>query len=579
MDAADAAGNRSAKATITASTNTCPDTTAPTAPTGLTAGTTTQTSIAVTWTAATDNVAVTGYGTYRNAAPAGNPTGTSYTFNGLTCNTSYTLSVDAVDAAANRSAQTSITAVTAACPIPDTQAPTVPGNFRSTGQSTASVSLAWNAATDNTAVTGYGVYRNGTLVSSPTGTTATVSGLTCDTSYTFAVDAVDAATNRSAQATVTASTSACPPPGTADLYVATNGSSSSNCTQSAPCSTFNRAYAVGQPGNTVQIAGGSYPDQTINGAPKPAGAAPIVFAPATGASVTVGGIRVNQGGGIEFRDFTVTDETYNGCNCAATGQAGSIVREITYRRIKMGLFYVRGVDKISYIDGEVGPNGSDDRMNWITEAYESEKPATDILLDGMRIHDFTKHNAGAHIDCVGIGNANGVTIRNSRIWTCAHFAIIFGTDPSGEFTRNLTIENNFLDCCDPSGGGYYSIGLGDGANVVIRFNSATEGFGWLNPNGDGVTNDVIDSNVISNNSSQNCSKATWRYNVVASGSACANGIVAATGFVLAPMDLHLKAGAAAIGAGNPTSYPERDIDGDLRPSGSRADAGADERTG
>ncbi len=578
VDAADAAGNRSGKATITASTNACPpppDTAAPSVPTALAATNTTQTSIQVSWTASTDNVGVTGYGTYRNGGPAGNPTGTSYTFTGLTCGTSYTLGVDAVDAAANRSAQTSITAATATCPVPDTQAPATPGNFRATSQTTTSVSLAWNAATDNIGVTGYGVYRGATLVSSPTGLAATVSGLDCATSYSFAVDAVDAAGNRSTQATVSAATSACPPPGTADLYMAANGSSTSNCTQAAPCSTFNRAYAVASPGNVVQMAAGSYSGQTINGAPKAAGAAPIVFQPAGGA-VTVSSIRVNQGSAVEFRDFTVSGDTYNGCNCAASMQSGSIVREITYRRIKMQQFFVRGVDKISYIDGEVGPNDSDDGMNWITEPYQSSTPATNILLDGMRIHDFTKHTAGAHIDCVGIGHADGVTIRNSRIWTCAHFSIIFGTDPSGNFTKNLTIENNFLDCCDASGGGFYSIGLGDGANVLIRFNSMTLGMGWLNPNGDGVTGDIIDSNVISNNSSGNCSKAVWRYNVVASGSACTNGIVAASGFLASPLDLHLKPGAAAINAGNPTTYPATDIDGNPRPAGGRADAGADE---
>ncbi len=371
VDAADAAGNRSAKATITASTNACPDTTAPAAPTGLATAAIGQTTISVSWTAATDNVAVTSYGTYRNAAPAGNPTGTSYTFTGLTCGTSYTLSVDAADAAGNRSAQTSITAATATCPLPDTQAPATPGNFRSTGQSTTSVSLAWNAATDDTGVTGYGVYRNGNLIASPTGLTTTVTGLACDTSYTFAVDAADAAGNRSPQSSVSASTSTCPPAGTADLYMAANGSSTSNCTQAAPCSTFNRAYSVASPGNVVQMAAGSYGGQNINGAPKPAGAAPIVFKPAT----------VAFGDGLErpcepgqrdrVPDFTVSGDTYNGCNCASSGQSGAVVREITYRRIKMQQFFVRGADKISYIDGEVGPNDSDDGMNWITEPYQS----------------------------------------------------------------------------------------------------------------------------------------------------------------------------------------------------------------
>ncbi|WP_338043410.1 carbohydrate-binding protein, partial [Nonomuraea lactucae] len=44
----------------------------------------------------------------------------------------------------------------------DTEAPSVPGNLRSTGVTSNSVSLAWNASTDNVGVTGYNVYRGGT---------------------------------------------------------------------------------------------------------------------------------------------------------------------------------------------------------------------------------------------------------------------------------------------------------------------------------------------------------------------------------------------------------------------------------
>ncbi|MEV4163306.1 carbohydrate-binding protein, partial [Nonomuraea dietziae] len=37
----------------------------------------------------------------------------------------------------------------------DTTAPSVPGNLRSTGVTSSTVALAWNASTDNVAVTGY----------------------------------------------------------------------------------------------------------------------------------------------------------------------------------------------------------------------------------------------------------------------------------------------------------------------------------------------------------------------------------------------------------------------------------------
>ena len=60
------------------------DTTAPSAPTGLTAGTTTTTSVPLSWTASTDNVAVTGYDVYRGTTLVGTSTTTSYTVTGLT---------------------------------------------------------------------------------------------------------------------------------------------------------------------------------------------------------------------------------------------------------------------------------------------------------------------------------------------------------------------------------------------------------------------------------------------------------------------------------------------------------------
>ena len=46
----------------------------------------------------------------------------------------------------------------------DTTPPSAPGNLRVTGTTASSVSLAWNAATDNVGVTGYDVYRGGTAV-------------------------------------------------------------------------------------------------------------------------------------------------------------------------------------------------------------------------------------------------------------------------------------------------------------------------------------------------------------------------------------------------------------------------------
>ncbi|MBE8474700.1 carbohydrate binding domain-containing protein [Streptomyces justiciae] len=80
----------------------------------------------------------------------------------------------------------------------DTQAPTAPTSLRSTAKTSSTVSLAWNASTDNVGVTAYDIYSGSNQVLSVSGTTATVSGLSASTAYTFTVKARDAAGNSSA---------------------------------------------------------------------------------------------------------------------------------------------------------------------------------------------------------------------------------------------------------------------------------------------------------------------------------------------------------------------------------------------
>lgn len=84
---------------------------------------------------------------------------------------------------------------------PDTQAPTAPTNLVASTITTTSLQLNWSASTDNIGVTGYDVYMNGTLKTSVTTTTASITGLTAATTYSFYVKAKDAAGNSSANST------------------------------------------------------------------------------------------------------------------------------------------------------------------------------------------------------------------------------------------------------------------------------------------------------------------------------------------------------------------------------------------
>ncbi|MCG5218180.1 glycosyl hydrolase family 18 protein [Streptosporangium sp. KLBMP 9127] len=179
------------------------DTTAPSVPANLRSTATAATTVTLAWNASTDNVAVTGYEVYRGTTlvTTTNGTGTTYTDTGLTAQTTYTYTVRARDAAGNRSAASNqISATTTGGGGGDTTAPSVPANLRSTATGTTTVTLAWNASTDNVAVTGYEVYRGTTLVTTTngTGTTYTDTGLTAQTTYTYTVRARDAAGNRSA---------------------------------------------------------------------------------------------------------------------------------------------------------------------------------------------------------------------------------------------------------------------------------------------------------------------------------------------------------------------------------------------
>ncbi|MES2970891.1 MAG: fibronectin type III domain-containing protein [Patescibacteria group bacterium] len=106
--ASDGTTTSSASNTVTVTTPN-PDTTKPSAPSGLMSTGTTTTSISLQWLAATDNVGVKEYRIYQDGTRKtltslkGTATGTNFTVTGLKSNTSHTFYVTAVDAAGNES--------------------------------------------------------------------------------------------------------------------------------------------------------------------------------------------------------------------------------------------------------------------------------------------------------------------------------------------------------------------------------------------------------------------------------------------------------------------------------------------
>jgi chitodextrinase len=89
--------------------------------------------------------------------------------------------------------------VTTAAGQSDTNAPTVPTSLRTTSLQANRVDLAWNASTDNVAVTSYKIYRGGSLAGTVSGTTLSFQDTTVapNTSYSYTFEAFDAANNGS----------------------------------------------------------------------------------------------------------------------------------------------------------------------------------------------------------------------------------------------------------------------------------------------------------------------------------------------------------------------------------------------
>jgi fibronectin type 3 domain-containing protein len=191
------------------------DQTAPTAPTGLTLGTVTATSVQLSWSGSTDSggSGLAGYKVYRQQGTGANlPVGTvgpnvfSFTDQPLTPSTSYTWTIVAYDNAENHATASGSASTTTGASSGDTTPPSTPANLTGTGTSSTTIQLNWSASTDSggSGMGSYRVYRGGSLIASPATNSYLDTGLTPNTSYSYSVAAVDNALNNSATSSAVA---------------------------------------------------------------------------------------------------------------------------------------------------------------------------------------------------------------------------------------------------------------------------------------------------------------------------------------------------------------------------------------
>ena len=168
-----------------------PDAEAPSVPTGLAAAVVSASQVDLTWSASTDNVAVTEYTVLRDGVAVATTATTSYSDVGLTPATTYAYTVTAGDAAGNVSAPSTPPVSATTSSTPDAEAPSVPTGLAAAVVSSSQVDLTWNASTDNVAVTEYTVLREGVAVATTTTTSYSEVGRTPATTYAYTVTAAN----------------------------------------------------------------------------------------------------------------------------------------------------------------------------------------------------------------------------------------------------------------------------------------------------------------------------------------------------------------------------------------------------
>ncbi|MDQ5938956.1 MAG: hypothetical protein QG642_646 [Patescibacteria group bacterium] len=183
------------------------DTTAPSTPGNLNATVISPSQINLGWSASTDNIAVTGYAIFRNNTEIATTTSNSFINTGLTASTTYAYAVKAYDAAGNRSASSTTISASTLATSSDSTAPSTPLNLTASVISASQINLNWSTSTDNTAVTGYAVFRNNVEIANVTSNSYQNTGLTASTTYSYTIKAYDAAGNRSAHSNLVSATS------------------------------------------------------------------------------------------------------------------------------------------------------------------------------------------------------------------------------------------------------------------------------------------------------------------------------------------------------------------------------------
>jgi hypothetical protein len=371
----------------------------------------------------------------------------------------------------------------------------------------------------------------------------------------------------------------------ATRFVATDGSDSGDCLAGSPCQTFNRAYEVAQPGEVVDISGGTYPEQQVEYDSDKTSSEDVYFRPAAGSFVNVNGDIEAYGSHVTFMAMRARDT-----NVPYDGPAD--VSDVTFWGFDGRNFTIDSGQQVSVIGGDYGPasdcGGSYGGSNNGIRMNRAGVMPTDILIWGVDIHDVQSYDLEAcHIECLIVGAVKNLTVRGAAFWNCSIFDIFlqpFNGDISG-----VTLENNwFATPTDPdghpnSGRAVEFSGGGPWRDVQIRHNSVNTA---INLN-DGAPDPQYENVSVVGNVAERaiaCYKGvSYRYNVWFGGGVCDSSDVGVSAPPFAnasnrgDLDYHLSGGPAVDLVPAAASEVGDDFDNEARPADAARDAGSDER--
>jgi len=417
-----------------------------------------------------------------------------------------------------------------------------------------------------------------------------------------------------------------PPPSGAQLFVSSAGSDSNQCTQASPCASFNRAYQLARPGDTVEVAAGTYAVQTVLQTQPPKAAPAVTFRSASGAQVIVGGIQLGQNNGsasgtspsnLTFDGFNINGQFHASYSGVGVGASNITLKNShAYQWNAPGpLVELRDVINFTADNVELGPACCQADAIELAIRGDGNPNPQNVVFDHLYVHDIADTcgmeprypdcagsgygdgcTACDHIDGIQAFGGDGITIRNSRFYNAGTQNIFLQAANGGTFS-NVRIENTMVSTSYGSPTNSVSLS-GPGVSVFsgyARFRNNTFQKdvriyqGVLAPGtqveftdniaffrGDeGYTQPCVyragDGSTITPSYSHNLFGDKTCGSTDQAGSPTYSNSSAAT------PDLRLASGSRGIDAGDPSNYTPSDIDGVSRPKGAGPDIGASER--